>query len=349
MKKTFKEKAVIFAARTKRKYKILTPLILFVFWTVLFFYELGEALVKNEKKCISIGVLCLFFIISSSFCFLDAEEDSEIYLVKNTTEDIDDSDVPTSENFEVSEVNTNITVESVDVDYSGIYEDESMESLEGVETFNLESFYSEYILNNSSDVDSSTDTKFDKDSWNLILVNKTHPLPDNYEIPLATISGSMQCDERVLDSLYEMLNAAKKDKVNLVVCSPYREYKLQVKIFNRNVNAYMEKGYSYLEAYKVVSQDVIVPGTSEHQLGLAFDIITDDYKVLNAGFGETKGGKWLYNNAYKYGFILRYPEGKEDITGIEYEPWHYRFVGVEAATYIKENELTLEEFHEELE
>ena len=348
MKRTFKEKAVILAARTKRKYKIFTPLIIGVLWIVLFFYGIGETLVKNRKKCISLGVLCLFFIISSSFSFLDEEEDSEIYLVKNTTEDIEDSSVPEGENFEVSDVSSNIT-EEADVDYSGIYEDESKESLEGVETFTLESFYSEYVLNNSSDVDSSTDTKFDKDSWNLILVNKTHPLPDDYEIPLATISGSMQCDERVLDYLYEMLNAAKKDKVNLIVCSPYREYKLQVKIFNRNVNAYMEKGYSYLEAYKIVSQDVIVPGTSEHQLGLAFDMFTDDYKVLNAGFGETKGGKWLYDNAYKYGFILRYPEGKEDITGIEYEPWHYRFVGVEAATYIKENELTLEEFHEELE
>ncbi len=349
MKRTFKEKAVILAARTKRKYKIFTPLILFILWIVLFFYGIGETLVKNQKKCIALGVLCLFFIISSSFSFLDAEEDSEIYLVKNTTENIDESSVPQGNNFEVTDVDSNITEETIDVDYSGIYEDESMESLDGVETFTLENFYSEYILNDSSDVDSSTDSKFDKDSWNLLLVNKTHPLPDNYEIPLATISGSMQCDERVLDSLYEMLNAAKKDKVNLVVCSPYREHKLQVKIFNRNINAYMEKGYSYLEAYKVVSQDVIVPGTSEHQLGLAFDIITDDHKVLNAAFGETKGGKWLYDNAYKYGFILRYPEGKEDITGIEYEPWHYRFVGVEAAKYIKENNLTLEEFHEELE
>ena len=86
-----------------------------------------------------------------------------------------------------------------------------------------------------------------------------------------------------------------------------------------------------------------MPGASEHQIGLALDIVTDSYRELNEGFAETAAGKWLAENSYKYGFILRYPLGKEYITGIEYEPWHFRYVGVEAATVITEQGITLEE------
>ena len=106
-------------------------------------------------------------------------------------------------------------------------------------------------------------------------------------------------------------------------------------------------GMSYMEAYQLSSQAVTVPGASEHQIGLALDIVCNDYMSLDEGFGDTKAGKWLAANSGCFGFILRYPEGKENITGIEYEPWHFRYVGKAAAPVIMEQGITLEEFWEE--
>lgn len=192
---------------------------------------------------------------------------------------------------------------------------------------------------------------FSKDDWRLILINKSHSIPENYEFPFGTIKtmkGNMQCDERIIDDLLDMLKAAKDDGIDLLICSPYRDEQYQVMLFDRKVNRYMNRGMSYMEAYKLASQAVTVPGASEHQIGLALDIVCDTYTNLDEGFGDTEAGIWLAENCYKYGFILRYPEGKEYITCIEYEPWHFRYVGVEAATVIMENDLTLEEFWEEL-
>ena len=110
----------------------------------------------------------------------------------------------------------------------------------------------------------------------------------------------------------------------------------------------MNRGMSYLEAYQLASQAVTVPGASEHQIGLALDIVTDSYLTLDEGFGDTPAGKWLAENSCHYGFILRYPKDKEYITGIEYEPWHFRYVGTEAATLMTEQGITLEEFWEDL-
>jgi D-alanyl-D-alanine carboxypeptidase len=110
----------------------------------------------------------------------------------------------------------------------------------------------------------------------------------------------------------------------------------------------MKKGYSYLEAYKLASITVTVPDASEHQIGLALDIASTTYSSLEIGFGDTKAGKWLAAHCAEYGFILRYPLGKEDVTGIQYEPWHFRYVGKVAATQIMERGITLEEFVAEL-
>ena len=97
------------------------------------------------------------------------------------------------------------------------------------------------------------------------------------------------------------------------------------------------------------SQVVTVPGASEHQLGLALDIVSNTYTALDQGFGNTDAGKWLYEHSREYGFILRYPKDKEYITGIDFEPWHFRYVGIEAATVIMDEGITLEEFVERLE
>ncbi len=110
----------------------------------------------------------------------------------------------------------------------------------------------------------------------------------------------------------------------------------------------MGKGETYIEAYKTASQTVTVPGASEHQIGLAVDLISDCYGQLDEGFGKSAGGLWLQKHCNEYGFILRYPDGKQAITGIDYEPWHFRYVGIDAATIIMKEGITLEEFVERL-
>lgn len=189
---------------------------------------------------------------------------------------------------------------------------------------------------------------FDANDWKLVLINKQHSIPEDYELKLGTIAGSMQCDERIVDELLAMLKAAGEDGVSLTVCSPYRSSDRQVMLFERKITRYMKLGMSYMEAYQLASQAVTVPGNSEHEVGLAFDIVGDGYTSLNAGFGKTTAGKWLAENSKKYGFILRYPKGKEYVTGIEYEPWHFRYVGKDAATLIMDQGITLEEFWEGL-
>ena len=186
--------------------------------------------------------------------------------------------------------------------------------------------------------------EFDKNDWRLLLINKQHPIPENYEFTLATIKGSMKCDERIIPELQQMMKAAQKAGVTLVIRSPYRDYERQIYLFNRKVKGYMRKKMSYLEAYRTTAQAVTIPGASEHQVGLALDITSNSYTTLTQGFAETKEGQWLANHSYEYGFILRYPDGKEDITGISFEPWHFRYVGKMAAKYMYENDLTLEEF-----
>lgn len=185
---------------------------------------------------------------------------------------------------------------------------------------------------------------FDPDVWNLLLVNKQHPIPEDYELKLGVIKGSMKCDERIIPELTEMMQNAKKDGITLVVCSPYRDMSRQDMLFNRKIKNYMKKNMSFLEAYKETAQAVTIPGASEHQIGLALDIISNTYTALEEGFADTPAGKWLAAHCQDYGFILRYPKGKEEITGIEFEPWHFRYVGKEAATIIMGENLTLEEF-----
>jgi len=186
------------------------------------------------------------------------------------------------------------------------------------------------------------------DDWKLILVNKQNVVLDNYKFELGTIRGSIQADTRILGELNDMLDAAKSDGISLVVCSGCRDYGRQTTLFEKKIKNYMNSGMSYFDAYALVSRAVTIPGSSEHQIGLALDIVSSTYAILNEGFGETEAGMWLKENCYKYGFILRYPKGKEYITGIEYEPWHYRYVGVEAASEITKQGITLEEYVEQI-
>lgn len=189
--------------------------------------------------------------------------------------------------------------------------------------------------------------QFDAKDWRLVLINKQHPIPEDYSFSLGmikTIKGDMECDERIIEDLLQMMQAASEDGVTLAICSPYRDLSYQEYLFNRKIRAYMKNGMSYMEAYSISSQAVTVPGASEHQIGLAIDIISDTYLTLDEGFAETSAGIWLSQHCAEYGFILRYPKGKEAITSIEFEPWHFRYVGKDAAEVIMDEGLCLEEF-----
>lgn len=199
--------------------------------------------------------------------------------------------------------------------------------------------------------DASDEKAFRSDDWRLVLVNKQHPIPDDYELKLGSIKtsrGSMKCDRRIIADLEKMIEDARKDGINLVICSPYRPSTRQKYLFNKKVKAYVKSGNSYMDSYYLSAQAVNIPGSSEHEIGLALDIVSDRYSGLNEGFADTDAGKWLAKHCMEYGFVLRYPKGKESITGIEYEPWHFRYVGKEAAEYMSSENICLEEFKEQI-
>ena len=183
----------------------------------------------------------------------------------------------------------------------------------------------------------------------LLLVNKDHKLPEDYEVELMTLSDKTNRAASVAyDPLNAMLKAGRKEGLAFEVCSSYRSVKRQQELLDEDIEKLMKKGYSYQEAYDEVTMQTMPPGYSEHSTGLAFDIVALDYQLLNAKQAVTDETLWLHEHCAEYGFILRYPDGREDVTGITYESWHYRYVGVEAATYIMEHDLTLEEYLEEL-
>lgn len=347
MERTFKDNVRMLANRIYNRNRYLKPVAVAFVFVVLSFYNVYSFFRNNEKRFVTILLASIFFFINTSFSGID-NADAEVYLASAVDTEIE------PEVNATAEVDNEVKVTVIDDDeiistklLSSDLE-KSLENVDDASSFTLDDFLEQFTLNENNDLSDDSLSGFDKDAWYLILVNKTHPVPDDYEMELATISGTMKCDARVLDILLTMLNGAKKDGVNLIVCSPYRDYELQKQLFNRRVDQYVANGYSYLDAYRLASQKVIVPGASEHQLGLAFDIVTDYHKVLDYEFGDTEAGKWLKKHCAEYGFILRYPRGKESITGIEFEPWHFRYVGVEAATYIMENNITLEEFIEGL-
>ena len=182
------------------------------------------------------------------------------------------------------------------------------------------------------------------EDWNLILVNSTHPIPEDYQVELKNIGSGHQIDARAYDDFRAMIQAAKSEGVYIYVTSSYRDLDKQTDLYNKKVESYVTQGYSYENAKKQAGQVVAVPGTSEHHLGLALDLVSSEYRRLDEKQENTKGFKWLKEHSWEYGFILRYPNGETDITGIIYEPWHFRYVGLEAAEEITKAGLTLEEY-----
>ncbi len=328
----------------KRRYLRLPLTICMIFITV--FYNTGCYFTHNVKRFASVLAVMIFFITSSSFSFLSDEENSGMIPETAEWKEIQESYeyVPTTFNIAATEV-----IDDDDV-LEGYDNEELDVAASDIDKYSLDDILeANEVTKGTGTTDSASAANLSKDDWQLVLVNKQHPVPDDYTFTLGTIKGSMKCDVRIIDDLMDMMQAAKADGVNLVICSPYRDYNRQTVLFNRKIDYYMEMGYSYLEAYKISSMTVTVPGASEHQIGLALDIVSTTYSSLDTDFGETKAGIWLKEHCDEYGFILRYPLGKEYITGIQYEPWHFRYVGKQAAEIIMENDLTLEEFIEDLE
>lgn len=346
MKLSAEDKVKHSARQIVKKHKILLPLVYVVSFLILLIVKIVEYFKSNGKRYIVILTALVFFFMSSSFAFPGEGSDESIYLASEEGGEEETA----SDLEEISEEETPLSSDAAWIEDSEITSPELEKELsktDNIDTFTLEDFLAKEKDGENKETDDG-ESAFDKDAWNLILVNKTHPVPEDYDVPLTTLSGTMKCDERVLEPLTEMLSAAEKDGVSLIVCSPYRDYTLQEKLFNRKINAYMSRGYSYMDAYKMTCSNVTVPGASEHQIGMAFDFVTATHKTLDYDFGNTEAGKWLKAHSKEYGFILRYPADKTDITGIMFEPWHFRYVGVEAATYIMDNDLTLEEFIDSL-
>lgn len=187
--------------------------------------------------------------------------------------------------------------------------------------------------------------EYDKD-WNLVLVNYKYPMKSGYVPSLRMVDKrpSFTFDTRAADALEKMLADCRAEGLSPLICSAYRTQSTQEKLFNNKVQSYLSKGYSYDKAVELAKTSVAYPGTSEHQLGLAVDIVSLYYQILDEGQLNTKEQQWLMKNCWKYGFILRYPDNKSDITGVIFEPWHYRYVGAEAAKEIMEKGITLEEY-----
>lgn len=198
----------------------------------------------------------------------------------------------------------------------------------------------------SSNIDDNRQESSDDIPWELILVNFANPLPGDYKPILRDIGNDEYFDERASESLLAMLEAAEAQGLSPLICSAYRDKELQAELYNIQIDAQMDIGLTYEEACKEAKKVVAYPGTSEHSLGLAVDIVACEYQLLDDGQAQTDEAKWLMENCHKYGFILRYPPDKNDITGVIYEPWHYRYVGVEAAQAIMKGGLCLEEYLE---
>ncbi len=200
------------------------------------------------------------------------------------------------------------------------------------------------VISNDAEIPNNGDiTNDDVDlGWELTLVNFNNKIPDGYEITLKNIDASRQFDSRAIGYLNSMVSDARKaGATNLWSQSTYRSVETQKSIYNNKVNQFLKQGKSEEEAKRLTEQTINKPGYSEHNLGLAVD-----FNYVNYDFENTKAFSWLVENAENYGFILRYKKEKESITNVKYEPWHWRYVGVENAKEMNRLNMCLEEYVE---
>ena len=185
----------------------------------------------------------------------------------------------------------------------------------------------------------------DVGGWELRLVRYEYPVGEDYIPPeLTDIGDGQQMDSRVADRMLQLLDDARAAGFPVWVCSGYRSYATQYIIYQRHIDQYTAEGMTMEEADAKTRLAVNYPGSSEHQYGLSADIMESSSQPMEPYIGGSGLMLWLEQHCAEYGFIVRYPDGKTPITGVEYEPWHLRYVGDEAAAYIMEHGLCLEEF-----
>ena len=179
------------------------------------------------------------------------------------------------------------------------------------------------------------------DDWYLILVNKDNPVPEGYKVPeLTELRNGQDVDSRIYPTLQQMFDDARAQGILPIVRSSYRTHEDQQKMMDDKISEYIGQGMSKEDAEKEAKLWVAIPGTSEHEIGIAVDISTADWEQQDANVVW----EWLNEHCYEYGFIQRYPDAKVDITGINTEPWHYRYVGKEVAKEMTEQGVCLEEY-----
>lgn len=202
--------------------------------------------------------------------------------------------------------------------------------------------------NTSAERNTSTATIYRQqtEEWRLRLVNSEHRLPDRYAVQTVELVDGQAVDERCYGALQSMIDDCRAAGGDAYICSSYRSRERQTQLFEENVRSLINQGYTETQARQETARNIAVPGTSEHELGLAVDIVDRGYQVLDEEQADTDTQQWLMENSWRYGFVLRYPQDKTDITGIVYEPWHYRYVGQEAARVMWEENLCLEEYLE---
>ena len=360
MEATFREKAISAIAKFGRRHKHLKFLCYPAVVVVAVAYQIFLFFKDNTKRFVATACVFGMFAASASFSYPAFSAvggfrtgDDGAQVMGAVREELSLNDLLAqmeaqggAEDYEATLSERSVSVEEV-VDTESLKADGESEYGETdaaeVDALSLADFEGVSVAADTGE-SAEGQTVFLPDDWRIILVNKQHPIPEGYDFPLGDINRRMHCDERIIGNLLAMMQGALDDGIALEIRSPYRNMNRQEYLFGAHIEDYMGKGLSYMDAYSVTSQTVTVPNASEHQIGLAIDITSTSYSALNQGFAETKAGAWLAEHSYEYGFILRYPLGKEHITGIEFEPWHFRYVGVDAARVMKEEDLTLEEF-----
>lgn len=184
------------------------------------------------------------------------------------------------------------------------------------------------------------------DDWKYLLVNELNPLSQDFEPQLVQTRNGQRVDRRIKTELEAMIDAASEEGMNLMICSSYRDYKKQDSLMDQSIAKFVRQGMDYRDAFFKTKEQIALTGASEHHTGLAVDIVGKNHQSLDSSQADTKEAKWLCEHAHEYGFILRYPADKEEQTMISFESWHFRYVGKQAAAFMKENNLCLEEFVE---
>ncbi len=185
----------------------------------------------------------------------------------------------------------------------------------------------------------------DLSGWELRLIDYDHPLGEDFAPPALTeVADGQSMDSRVAPAMTQLIADAKAAGYGVYFCSGYRDYDTQYAIYWNHINNYLAQGMTEEEAHAATRLAVNYPGSSEHQSGLCADILESWDQEMEPWIGGSGLMLWLEEHCAQYGFVVRYPDGKTGITGVEYEPWHLRYVGTEAAAYMMEKGLCLEEF-----